>query len=666
MAYLYRVKPFCLLVVIGLVPLVVTSQCEDPASSVLSSRTANYTIDIVLDTEEKKITGKESIQWINPSPDTIRELRLYMYLNAFKNTESTYLLEAEAGIFSAGLHDWTDEKWGYVDITSAIQEGEHDLTNNQVYIQPDDNNATDESVLLLKLAEPVLPFDTLDLTMEFVSKLPHLISRVGYSRDDFYHVVHWFPQLGVYEQDVEGNWAWNCHQFHRRTEFYSDFGNYSVSMEVPDHLMIEATGCQVGEEETRTGWKRISFEAFDVIDFAWVAFPYFHRLEDNWNGIDIIILTPYEHDILVPRFLEALKACLAYMEEYVGPYPYPSITLMDPPIHALESGFMEYPTYITLGSFRFFPKGLRTIESLVMHEFIHQYFMAVVATNEKEEAWLDEGFVTYYEDRIMEATYGEGKSMVDIYGFNVGNSEFTRYEYSRLPDPSIGPCARPGWEIQDYYKGIIYSKTATVLKTMEGLLGIELMDRVMQSYYRKWQFRHPKGKDFIEVVKSVVLASETPEAMGDIDTFFSQLIYGTDVCDYAVESIENRPVRGPAGIFGNPNEHQYKTSEDNHQVRGDIIVRRLGGIVLPVEIQVNFEDGTTELIQWDGRQKLKHFVFEKAVKSCWLDPERKLRMDMDTNNNSLTLDDHPWPINKIGVKTIFWLQNLFQSFSFLV
>ena len=129
---------------------------------------------------------------------------------------------------------------------------------------------------------------------------------------------------------------------------------------------------------------------------------------------------------------------------------------------------MEYPTYITLGSFRYFPKGVRTIESLVMHEFTHQYFMGMLASNEKEEAWLDEGFVTYFEDRTMEAKYGEDGSMISILGMRINSSDFTRSEYIDLPDPSVGPVARPGWEITEGYKGLVYSKTATVSENIGG------------------------------------------------------------------------------------------------------------------------------------------------------------------------------------------------------
>ena len=92
-------------------------------------------------------------------------------------------------------------------------------------------------------------------------------------------------------KDVTGEWSWNCHQFHRGTEFFSDFGNYEVTIELPDHLMVEASGCRIEDEPTSEGRRSVTYAVEDVIDFAWVAYPHFERFEDSWNGVEIRLLT---------------------------------------------------------------------------------------------------------------------------------------------------------------------------------------------------------------------------------------------------------------------------------------------------------------------------------------------------------------------------------------
>lgn len=631
----------------------------------LSQRIASYTIDAKLDTDLKSIEASQQLVWINPSPDTISELRFYMYINAFKNTESTFLKDADE-MFGQNIHNRKAEEWGAIDVHSMTVNDTIVISDTGNYIQPDDDNSADETVLSIALSTPILPFDTAVIDLTFTAKLPLLLVRTGYSRDDFYHVVHWFPQIGVYEKSDDGLWGWNCHQFHRHTEFYSNFGNYDVTIEAPDHLTIDGSGCIVSKELSGPGTQTIRFKVEDVIDFAWVAYPFFESFYDEWNGIEIRLHTAEEHANLAPRFIEAVKAALDYLEKNVGPYPYPSITMMDPPIHALSSGFMEYPTYITIGSFRYFPKGVRTIESLVIHEFGHQYFMGMVATNEKEEPWLDEGFVTYFEDRIMEATYGRDGCMIDLYGYQIGNSAFTRAEYVDLPDPSIGPVARPGWEFQTSYKGLVYSKTATVLKTMEGLVGIDVMNEIVQSYFNRWKFDHPNGHDFKAVVHDVVVSKHGIFSREFVDRFFDQLIYGSGVCDYAVTDIDNEKVWTKAGLFENTGSRVFVNGESDDSWRGSIVLRRLGEVILPVDVEVEFEDGEKKTFVWSGVESYRDFHFEKKVIACHLDPERKLYIDINLINNSKRLNNSSWIGKKVGVKTVYWIQNLLQSFAFLI
>ncbi|MDX1684751.1 MAG: M1 family metallopeptidase [Saprospiraceae bacterium] len=648
----------------SIIPVWTAAQCDPHMDPPKSQRVANYKMAVTLDTMQKSVTGSQTLTWVNPSPDTIRELRFYMYVNAFKNSRSTFL-NGTREIFGRHYKDRERQEWGYITVNKITRDAS-ELTDSIKYIQPDNDNSFDQTVMSVTLEKPVMPYDSIDLIMDFITKLPKLLVRTGYSRDHFYHVTHWFPQIGVYEKDTLGKWGWNCHQFYRLTEFYADFGNYDVVIEAPDNLVIDGTGCRMDSTSTRSGWQKLHYRAEDVIDFAWVAYPYFHRIEDDWNGVQIRLLTPEEHLNLVPRFLHAVKSALSYLEAYIGPYPYASITMMDPPVHALSSGFMEYPAYITLGSFRYFPRGLRTIESLVMHEFTHQYFMAVVATNEKEEPWLDEGFVTYFEDRIMEATYGQEASLIDFLGYKISNSAFTRSEYTDLPDPSFSPLAVPAWELQNSSKGLFYSKTATVLKTMENLVGSATMDTIIQRYYERWKFRHPKGHDFKRVVSEVLSRDGKEALLGGVDRFFDQLIYGTGVCDYMVEEIENERVWTDAGLFGEYQNFRFEEGRPGEEWRGVVTVRRLGEVILPVDIMVQYEDGSSEMISWDGVDSYYRFEFEKSVRSCHIDPERKLMIDIDFLNNSLTLEDNKWPVRKMGVRSIYWILNLLQSLAFLV
>jgi len=187
----------------------------------LSPRIANYDISVTLDTTEKTLTGKELLTWRNDSPDNIKELRFHLYLNAYKNTESTFL---RGGRRFGRLPD--DELgWGWMDIVKIEDENGNDLTPGMEFIHPTDDNTKDQTVMRVPLRKAISPGETAEFNIDFISKLPRIIARTGFEGEHYYFVVQWFPKIGVYEEVGERGakeGSWNCHQFIPTTEFYAD------------------------------------------------------------------------------------------------------------------------------------------------------------------------------------------------------------------------------------------------------------------------------------------------------------------------------------------------------------------------------------------------------------------------------------------------------------
>ena len=613
------------------------SQCNDSYDTNQSPKIANYDIRVDFDPYSMKALCNQDLRWRNTSPDTIYKLRMYMYMNAFKDLKSTYLRGGGTNIFGQDLLKRTEDEWGYITISKI--EDQNKIALSQEYIQPNDQNKDDQSVVEITLKEPILPGETASYFINFEVKLPKTIVRPGYGKDGFSLFVHWFPQMGVYEQNKDGKWGWNCHQFMRGTEFFADFGDYNVEIIAPEDFVIGGSGCKISEKPYDSGEKSVRFEAYDLIDFGWVAYPRFEVYTSTFNGVDIEILMPPEHCDFADRYLKAIEHSLEYLEKNVGEYPYPKITVVDPPVHTLNSGFMEYPMMITCATFYGIPKSVRSVESLVIHEFTHMYFMATLASNEKEEAWMDEGFVTYYEDRILDHYYGEKGSFFNVLGFRSGNAENSRLEYTGLPNPSIGPIARPGWEIQGHFKGLVYSKMATVLKTLEGYVSRPIMDEIIQTYFEAYKFKHPKEADFRRIVSEVLASHELSMPFDDVH-FLEQCLHGSDICDYALEKI---------------NGHQ-------------VYVSQKGGFVGPVEVEVTFEDGTTQTKIWDGKGEniALDFKTKPSIVSAHIDPKQCVYLDINFTNNSKTIDTNTKPIVKYASKGQNWMQALIHFASFLM
>ncbi|MFT4567307.1 MAG: aminopeptidase N, partial [Saprospiraceae bacterium] len=480
------------------------------------------------------------------------------------------------------------------------------------------------------------------------------------------HWVHSYPKMGVYEQDIEGTWGWNCHQFLPSMEFYGDHGNYNVTIDAPSSYVIGASGC-LNKEEIAEDRTLHTYIAEDVIDFAWVASPFLEVQEDQWEHVEIRYLYPSSHEGLKKRLIGAAKNALTYMKEHVGEYPYTTLTIIDPPIYGLRSGFMEYPTYITGGAFHCWPEEVRSIESLIIHEFAHQYFMQILASNEKEEPWLDEGFVTFYEDCIMEDAYGSEASLSGAWGYNVPNSAFTRNEYASLPNPRVSPIAVPSWEINDAYKGIIYSKTATVLQTIKEHLGEDKFDEMMKSYFELNKFSHPRRENFINILRTAFEKSDS-HLSENLEEFINQSLDGTQVCDYTVTNISNNQAKDGTGWFSNNNDFEFKESNTSNEYFSRIRLERKGDFIIPVEVKLTWANGDTEELIWDGRETVKYLVRtgKEKIISAEIDPRFLVRLDIDRNNNSFTLEPNSMGIWKYALRSLSWVQNALQATNVLM
>ena len=618
----------------------VFTQCNTSYNQSQSLKIANYDIEVHLDHKGKSASCIQKLNWKNTSPDTLRELRFYMYMNAFKDFKSTYLKNTRK-MFGKDLNNRNEKEWGHIEVTQAIDRNGNDLVQNQEYIQPNDGNALDETVLSIPLEMPLLPGEVIELDMNFDVKLPRTIVRSGYGPRDFFLFVHWFPQVCVYEPKVDGNWGWNSHQFMPGTEFFSDFGDYNVEIYASDHLVIGGSGCKTfsGKVLGTIGEQLVRFQAHDLIDFGWVAYPEYETYTSTYGDTDIEILMVPEHCAFADRYLKAIKQSLEYLEKHVGKYPYPKITVVDPPTHTLNSGFMEYPMMITGATAYGIPRSVRSVESLVIHEFTHMYFMASLASNEKEEAWLDEGFVTYFEDRILDHYYGNQSSLFDVLGARSGNAQQSRNEYVSMENPNLGKIARPGWEFDGGFKPLIYAKTATAFKTMERIIGSGIMDEIIKTYFERHKFTHPKEADLRKIIKEVL---EKNTSNFESDKYLDQVLHATSSVNFKMVDINN----------------STKTIE----------AIREGNFEIGTEVLIMFKDGSSKTVNWKGSEKyFKHtFSSSKEVISAHIDSEQKIYLDLNLNNNSITLDPNKKPLYKYAAKLGHWLQAVSQWTSFMM
>ncbi|MFY9549879.1 MAG: M1 family metallopeptidase [Thermoanaerobaculia bacterium] len=545
-----------------------------------------YTIETSLEPATKILDGKERLVWRNPSNDRVGELRFHMYLNAFKNTRSTFMRES-GGQIRGDERSRKPADWGWIDVLSMKISTGQDLRPGARFIQPDGNDRDDETVLAVPLPSPVPPRGEITLDIAFHAKLPRIFARTGFVRD-YFLVGQWYPKVGVYEPaGMRGREAggWNCHAFHAYSEFYADFGDFDVSIDVPSRFLIGATGKRIAER--KTGDRTISrYVQRDVHDFAWTADPRFLVTEFTFDPardvpagwaakaaeelgmseselalkpISVRLLLQPGHERGRARYLRSIKEGISFYGLWFGAYPYETLTVVDPPEDGMSSAGMEYPTFVTGGGANAFLTrwpldGVRLIELVTIHEYGHQYWYGMVGSNEFEEPWLDEGVNDDSEHRAMTLAYGPRDTAEFPGGIGVDSISLAHSDYTLLDN--LDPIRRCAW---CFYSGNSYGvnsypKVGLFMAQLKNDLGTRSFTRAQRAYFQAWSFRHPGTSDFFEVFQKV--------SGRDLTEYRRQLIEGTSRLDWKVASARTRRSPRDEGVFDRPSG-RVTLEEDN-------------------------------------------------------------------------------------------------------
>ncbi len=630
-------------------PLPRTTQAAPAAAprATLSERVVAYNITARLDAQKKIIDATETLTYRNLTGQPLDIFPFHLYLNAFQ-PESTFISEERR---SGNREPWEDKHRGSIEVKKLEVAGQGDLTTAIEFIQPDDGNAKDKTVFQVQLPKAVPPGGSVEFHIAFQSKLPETVARTGYKRD-FIFAGQWFPKVGVWWSAGGG---WNCHQFHATTEFFADFGTFDVTLTVPQNYVVGSAGDEISSVSNSDGTKTLTLHAEDTHDFSWTADPNYRVVEDSWQGsagvVKIRVLMQPNHESSTARYISALKGTLQRFDQWYGPYPYNRITVVDP-AHGSAAGGMEYPTLITGDTLWLIPRGVLLPELVVEHEFGHQYWYGMVASNEFEDAWLDEGINSYTEVKIMDSLFGARRSVLSQWGITLGEADLQRLTY--LNEPDSDPMVRSAYLYMNgnAYGGVTYGKTATVLLTLESIIGEETLRRAIQTYFTRYRFTHPTEEDFLKTVEEV--------SGQNLRWYFDQAVYGTQILDYSVESINTERTDWFA-------EDRQKKKESEAVYRSRVLVRRLGDFVFPVEVEIKFENGETIHEKWDGKERWVRFTYEKKsrVSSATVDPGRKVLLDRNLFNNSRTREPDGRATRKLANVWRVFVQMLGQALAWL-
>jgi hypothetical protein len=445
------------------------------------------------------------------------------------------------------------------------------------------------------------------------------------------------------------------------------------------------------------------------------------------TDVDITILLQSEHADQVDRHYRATLEGLRWYGLWYGRYPYETLTVVDPH-YGSNAGGMEYPTLFTAGTRIAPSTRQFTPEGVTIHEFGHQHFYALIGSNEFEHAWMDEGMNTYSTGRTLAMAYGDewtatsigpaqfdGRPLLDVaqpvsglervltlQGVAWPTLRESRF-FDILPDDPglrwwrqlpflnfaperVSPLLRnrAGYlgrgamadriDRHSYsyvdgsaYVNNSYYKPATIFHTLERIVGPEKWARVMRAYGARYRFQHPRPDDYFSTLKEFA-GSEIDGTT--LDHFIQQTFRGTDQLDYAVDGVANRELQMAKGWFGRGDARKLvlqgdtPASGDKALFESEFVVKRLGGIDWPVEVEWKREGETPQREKWDGRERWWRKRLPPGPKLEWVrvDPDQKLFMDANFLNNNYFVEGDGRPALKYTLRALLNAQSQLQFF----
>jgi hypothetical protein len=495
-------------------------------------------LDVKLDDTKHMLRGYEEFLYTNNSKDTLKYIYIHLWPNAYSHDHTPYAEQQYRNGHTDFYYSKAYER-GYIDSLQFTVDG-----SDVEYFSSE--NTPD--IARIDLPRPLPPGKQMKVTTPFRVKIPKVFSRLGHTGTAYY-ISQWFPKPAVYDKK-----GWHPISYLDLGEFYSEIGSYDVSVTLPKNYIVMATGnLQDAEEQnwldsvstlplpsdtlfktvkprSSAELKTLHFKEENVHDFAWFA-------DKRWIVRKDTVSSPGTGDLVTTyaAFLpshqkqwskanEHIKNAIRYYGKWVGPYPYKTAKAVQGDM--LAGGGMEYPTVTIIDR----NAGDQTT---IIHEVGHNWFQGILATNERDHAWMDEGLNTFYETKTSEVLRSKdtaksskrvGRGNVNI---NLGMKPIL-YELAAAGlDQSIAQTSENFKEIN--YGMDVYYKTAYMAKWLEDYMGDESFEAGMHEYYTKWKHKHPYPEDFQAIMQK---HTEKP-----IDWFFSQALKTDDLIDFSVKYV---------------------------------------------------------------------------------------------------------------------------------
>lgn len=560
----------------------------------------DYTMDVQMDVKTYQYTGTQKLIYTNNSPDELSRVFYHLYYNAFqpgsemdirlqniKDPDKRMMVDGKSRIASL-----SESEMGYLHAESLTQDG-----------QP--VSFTEEgTILVVDLAKPIPSGGKTTLEMTFKGQVPLQIRRSGRNSSEgvALSMSQWYPKLSEY--DFEG---WHPNPYIAR-EFHGVWGDFDVKITLDKDYTVGGSGYLQNPDEIGHGYETPGtkvktkgktltwhFKAPKVHDFMWAADPeYIHDIYEMEDGPTLHFFYKDNSEFnenwkkLQPKTAEAMK----FFSNNVGKYPYKQYSVVQG-----GDGGMEYAmsTLIT---------GEREFGSLVgvmVHEMAHSWFQHVLATNESEHEWMDEGFTSFISSLCMNQIMEQNKQNP----FEGSYRGYYALVNSGLEMPQSTHADR--YTTNFAYGVSAYSKGSIFLSQLGYVIGQDKLMETIQKYFEDFKFKHPVPNDIKRTAEKV--------SGMELNWYLTDWTQTTNTIDYGIKSVD----------------------ADGENTK--VTMERIGEMPMPLDILVVGKDGTQKtyyvpLRMMYGEKENPYPNLDRTVLEDWpwAYPTYEFTLDMPLEN----------------------------------
>ena len=571
-----------------------------PTANTKPADVASYRLVASLNCETHSVRANGSIRFTNRSEATLTELWFHLYPNAFSN-ERTRFLRLAAGARSSRRRRLFNP--GSLDITQlsvADPEGPDIWVRADPTTPGDPDDTTDRRV---PLPEPLAPGQTLTLYVRFVTRLPFLIERMGWV-EDFHAVAQWFPKLARLESDG----TWRHFPYEPQAEFSADFGDYDVTIEAPENVVLAAAG-ERSRGPAVGGRASTRFQLGNAHDFAFFAWDRFVQSERQAGDVLVQMFAPPGHAKNVDIEFDTLAFGLERDQALYGPYPYRRLVVVHPPDVAASAAGMEYPGLIVTGGPWYTSwTGARSLQAVTLHELAHQWFYGIIANDEARYPVLDEGLATWAELDGLTQLFGQGSAFS---GFGVTLAAPATAEAISTLHADAGPLARSASEFRSFkaMAATVYARTGTLLGTLANVYGQDSLQRALHRYALAERYLHPTPESLVAAVE----AEMGHEAASNLRT----ALLADGWVDYSIAKVSARMTESQRWI-------------------NSVVLQRHGTLNFPVTVSLATQQGQVIREVWPIEKAELNLDITTLgpIERIMIDPENRITIESKRLNNS--------------------------------